>query len=168
MLDAALVYTVQKDVRRCLQVDDEVRRRWFDTQLFVDTLIQLELVAVEIYPREQRILLDKEIGHPGFGENVALAQVVDFLRALKQEKELGGERSVALVAIETFEERVLVSLLQQHGVAKGCRQAARQGGFTNADRPLNGNVARWRAALQVDAGGGGVCAQSPGSRVSCK
>jgi len=86
-----------------LQIDDEVGRWCLRSQLREDLLIELQLVVGQRESREQRVLVEQEVGKEQFLEHVQLAQIRQLLYALEQEEELGRQGIAGAIAVKALE-----------------------------------------------------------------
>src|SRR5688500_11214518 len=75
-----------------LEVDHQVRRGGAWPQGSIDFFVESELVARQRKAREQRILVEQEIGDRGFCEHVGLRERLEHARALEQEEQLRRQR----------------------------------------------------------------------------
>src|SRR5690606_17301826 len=107
-----------------------------------DLLVELQLVRVEVQLGEQTVLVDQEIGDPDRREHVGLADLLDLLRTLQQEKELSRQRRVATIAVGALEERILVGTLEDQLARKALRETLREARLTDPDRPFDDDEAR--------------------------
>src|SRR5262245_30803663 len=97
---------------------------------------------IEIELGEQPVLLQQEVCDANGREHVALANLLDLPRPLKQKEQLRGQRRVPPVAIEPLEKRVLLRLLEDQLTRKALRQPFREARLADADRTLDDDVAR--------------------------
>jgi len=115
---------------------------YLQAQHFVDLLVERELVRRQREAREQRVLVEQEVGHHRPREHVGLRERLQHARALEQEKELHRQRVALHVLVEAREERVLFGLLEHQIRAEARGQAARQAGLARADRPFHHQMAQ--------------------------
>ena len=134
-----------------LQVDHQVRHRRLRPQAVEDLLVERELVVVQREPREQRVLVQKEVADQRLREQVALGEVAQLVDPLEQEEELRRQRVAPAVPVEALEEGVLRGLLQHRRAAEALGDATGQRGLAGADRPLDDDV-----AVAFEGGGGSV------------
>ena len=97
-VDAAPVHALDQRLDRRLQVDDEIGRRRLRLQVRVDLLVERVLGVGQVEPREQRILVEQEIGDRRAPEHVELADAAQLVDALEQERELRRQRVARHVA----------------------------------------------------------------------
>ena len=67
--------------------------------------------------------------------------------AREQEEELRLKSRVRLAVVERLQERVLFPLLQHLGGVEAFGQSFHQGGFSDADNTLNGDIAELHAVF---------------------
>src|SRR5262249_27367734 len=70
---AAAVYAPQQDIGRRLQVDDEVRRGDITCEEIVQTLVDEQLVIVEVQVREDLVLVEDVIADRRLRKEIGLA-----------------------------------------------------------------------------------------------
>src|SRR5918993_1619541 len=120
--NAAVGHSLQQDLSRSLQIHNQIRRRRIELQRICDLVVEPELVWVQVQLGEQSILLQQEVGDPDRREHVALANLLDLSRALKQEKQLCRQRRLLAIAVEPLEKRVLFGLLEYQLAGEALRQ----------------------------------------------
>ena len=77
------------------------------------------------------------------GENMSrLTNLLDLSRALEQEEQLRRQRRTAPIAIEAFEKRVVLGLLEDQLAREALGQALREARLADADRAFDDDVAR--------------------------
>ena len=114
--------------------------------MLVDLLVERVLVVGQVEPREQRILVEQEVGDGRLAEHVELRQLAQLVGALEQERELRRQREARHVVVEARQERIVLGLLEQHFRVEVLGELAREAGLAGADRPLDDDVA---AAFEV-------------------
>ena len=75
---------------------------------------------------------------------IRLANLLDLPRTLKQEIQLRRQRRMARVAIKALEKRILLGLLEHQLAREGLGETLRETRLTDADRPLDDDVAEAR------------------------
>src|SRR6185503_4666016 len=91
--------------------------------------------------REERVLGEREVGDDRLGEEVGLAQALQLLHALEQEKELRGQRVAPHVAVELREEGIGLRVLEDHLGAEPLGEALGEAGLAAADGAFDDDVA---------------------------
>ena len=87
-------------------------------QVPVHLLVQRVLVVGQVEAREQRVLVEQEIGHRRLPEHVELRELAQLVDALEQERELRGQREARHVVVEARQERIVLRLLEQHSASR--------------------------------------------------
>src|SRR4029079_2679327 len=97
---AALGNALDQRFRLRLQVDDQIGNDGLGFQVRIDLLVQGEFVVRQIQLREQRVLVEQEVGDRRAAEQVRLRQRPDLVDALEEEVELRRQRIARHVPIE--------------------------------------------------------------------
>src|SRR5262245_47149063 len=140
--NAATRHALQQNLRRRLQINDQIRCRRIQLERVRDLVVETELVGIEIELGEEPVFLQQEVGYTNRREHVALPNLLDLARALKQEEQLRRQRRLPPVAIEPLEERVLLRLLEYQLAREALRQPFRETRLADADRTFDDDVAR--------------------------
>ncbi|MNC86412.1 hypothetical protein D3C83_20690 [compost metagenome] len=107
----------------------------------VNLPVERELVVAQREPREQRVLLDHEVGNGDSGKQIGLRQRAQLRCALEQEIELRRQRVARAVLVEAGQKRVGIRVLQKRLSARALAHHARQARLARADRALDDDVA---------------------------
>src|SRR5437870_348387 len=123
-----------------IEVDDEVRPRELPVEKLVDLLVQTELIGVEVEVREDDVPGEQVVGDGPLREEIELPERALLAVALEQEEELGLERILSRVFVESPEKRILLSLLEEELRPELRGESPCKGRLADADRPLHGDV----------------------------
>jgi cyclophilin family peptidyl-prolyl cis-trans isomerase/HEAT repeat protein len=126
-------------VGRGLEVNHEVRRRDVLREEVVESLVDEELVIVEIEIREDLVLVEQVIADGGLREEVALLHGHLLPMAVEQVEELGLERSTGASAVKVGKERIL-RLFENRGGIESSGQTLGKRALSDTDGPFNRDV----------------------------
>ena len=104
-------------------------------------VVQRVLLVGQVDPREQRILVEQEVGDRRPAKHVELRKPAQLVDALEQERELRGQREARHVVVEAREKRIVVGLLEQLVGVQPLRELAREARLAGADRAFDDDVA---------------------------
>jgi hypothetical protein len=122
-----------------LQVDDEIGRRRVAREQIVQTLIDEELVVVEIQIREDLVLVEELVADRHLREEIRLAERRLLTMAAQEIEELGLQGGARPIGVEVLEERVFGVLEHDRGI-EARAEALRERGFAGANRTLDRDV----------------------------
>src|SRR5882672_9237646 len=124
-----------------LQVDDQVRARRLRLERVEYLLVEMQLVAVEGQPGEQRVLLEQEIAHRDAAEQIQLYELAQLGDPLEEKEQLRRQREPCHVLIEPRQERVLLGTLEDQVRLHPGGEAPGEAGLADAYRPFDDDVA---------------------------
>src|SRR5712691_676736 len=93
----APAHPLVQDIRLRLEVDDEIGFRSLRPERVVYLLIQVQLVARQRQPREQRVLLQEKIADGEPGEDIHLRELPQLPYPLEKEEQLRRQREAGHV-----------------------------------------------------------------------
>ena len=112
--------------------------------MVVNLPVQRQFGIIEVHLREQRILLQHEIGDGDAAKQVGLRQIAHLVAALEQEKQLHRQRMARGILVETGQKRIGIRVFKQRRGREMIGQFPRQGGLAGTDRALDHDVAVFR------------------------
>src|SRR6185436_14408540 len=93
-----------------LQIDDEIGRRGVAGEQIVETLVNEQLVIVEVQVREDLVLVEQIVGDRELAEQVRLAERGLLTMPIQQVEKLGLKRRARTIRVEVGEKRIFVFL----------------------------------------------------------
>jgi len=123
---------------------DEIRLRRLARDSVVDLVVQRKLFGIQIHFRKHAVLVEMKIGNAEPGKKIRLSQIVELLRALKQEEQLRRKRGVSFASIEALEKRIRADFFEQQVTAQSFGKACRETGLADADRAFDDNESAGR------------------------
>src|SRR5437588_7032671 len=136
----APAHPLVQDLRLRLEVDDEIGFRSLRLQRVVYLLIEVQLLARERQPREQRVLLEEKIADGEAREEIHLRELAQLTYPLEKEEQLRRQREAGHVLVEARQERILLRTLQDQGRVQRAGQTLGEGRLADADRPFDDDV----------------------------
>src|SRR5438445_750026 len=110
-IEAAAVHAPQQHVGRRLQVDDEIGRRHVTREQIVQTLIDEQLVIVQVQVREDLVLVEHVIADRRLSEQIGLPQRRLLPMPVEKIEELRLQRRARTIGVEVGEKGI-VGLLE--------------------------------------------------------
>jgi O-succinylbenzoate synthase len=140
----ALATQAFQQVHRGLQVHDQVGLREIAGHQIVQTLVDEELVVVEVRERVDAIALEDEVADGGLTEEVTLPELLKPAVARERVEELRLKSGAASAGVEIRQERILRVVPDDLRVEPG-RETLGEHGFSESRWPFDGEVAKVHA-----------------------
>ena len=136
---ASAVHTAQQDVGRRLQIDDQIRRRHVVDEQIVQTLIDKELVVVEIQVRKDLVLVEQIIADRDLTEEIGLAKRHLLAMAIEEVEQLRLQRGAGTIGVEVG-KKWIVGFLEHDGRVEPCAEPFGERRLPCTDGPFNRDV----------------------------
>src|SRR5438552_1791922 len=147
----APAHPLVQDLRLRLEVDDEIGFRSLRLERLVYLLIEVQLLARERQPREQRVLLEEKIADGEAREEIHLRELAQLAYPLEKEEQLRRQREAGHVLVEARQERILLRTLQDQGRVQPAGQTLGEARLADADRPFDYDVVVFRERHEARA-----------------
>src|SRR5207302_9921342 len=151
----APAHPLVQDLRLRLEVDDQIGFRSLRLERVVYLLIEVQLLARERQPREQRVLLEEKIADGEAREKIHLRELAQLTYPLEKEEQLRRQREAGHVLVEARQERILLRTLQDQGRVQPAGQTLGEARLADADRPFDYDVVVFRERHEARARGKG-------------
>lgn len=130
-----------QELDRRLQVHDQVGNRKIARHQIVETLVDEELVVIEVGERVDSIALEDEVTDRGLRKQIALPQLLKPAMPPEGIEQLRLKRRPVPAGVKIGEERILAVIPDDAGV-EARAQSLRQPGLAESRRPLDREVAK--------------------------
>ena len=137
-----------------LQTDDEIGRRHIPGKQVVQTLVDEQLVVVEVEVRVDLVFLEQVVADRRLVEEVGLSKRGLLAMPAEQVEQLRLQRRSRTVSVEVGEKGVF-RLLQHNAGVKAAGEALSQRRLAHADWPFDRDVAKVQDAAQYSGRSGG-------------